>query len=170
MGLVILDIDETILHASPYEYSGSVPVVWEEDPGFGVKINHGDPWHVALRPSCMEFINELTNHYRVIFLTQGIISWQTCVFKELGLDDFISEIYGWNNITRSSVKLPDISKHSKLCMIDNRSHRDILTHQKANWLGVRFDRDNFIHCADWVGEEDHEPLTDHLDRVMEILS
>lgn len=169
---LILDIDDTLLKVDESQCETfKDPVQWPKN---------SPPWYVSVRPSTFEFL-ERTKHFKTICLTQGIIEWQKEVFKVTGIDKYIppEEIYGWTagddeNINwltfqREKTHLPNLPPGAKFCMIDNHNYRNMLTWQKANWLGVKFNESNFITCSAYSWGYETSSLLELIPRIEEIL-
>jgi hypothetical protein len=162
---IIIDADETLIYtrarpnnsvASEEFKKISVPVQW-----------HGEIGYALLRPSAMEFLEQLSLNYRLITLTQGIVSWQEAVYDRLGISKYISRVYGWND-TRTEIVLPQLPI-GEFVMVAHHEPTHPLTAAKAGWLGVEFTEKNFIHCEPWYGGADPKPLTDLLDPIINLL-
>lgn len=162
MKLLILDIDETLVHTKyQHQFPGSTPVIDE----------CGNSGYFSMpRPGVHEFLQSLQGRgWHVVSLTQGVVPFQEEVLKTLGLREYILSIYGWANTDRSSVIYPP-RDFEKMVMVDNRSMNHPFMSEKENWLGVHFDSTNFIKVQDFEGQDEVVPLLEYLPKIEELLA
>lgn len=171
MKTVLIDIDETLVYVcgpgtgrhAPEEFKkDATSVEWE-----------GLASYVQVRPSAFEFLQSLLDKgYQLKAITQGVVPWQARVFEDMKLDKYIptSEIYGWEDLNRSSVKKPDLNTLGKWIVVDNHPMRGMLSGQKAMWLQSYFDSTNYIVCPEWEGGPDDKPLTDLIPAIDKLLN
>ena len=124
------------------------------------------------RPSSKAFLQELASKYEVSMLTLGHSKFQARVLKELGLRDYIGDIYG-----------PDNCDSTPTCdnfvLVDDMEPHSLAIAYKLRWLGHQKGLENFqlwptklalhiVQCHPFTGGiDDIQPLTDLLPSIHE---
>lgn len=136
--VIVLDIDETLVYARR-KVKGSIEV--QSPVGSGPAI---------LRPGTVEFLEDLkSRNFEIISVTQGVVPWQKAVLDALGIGEFFSGIYGWEDLYRTKASRIDLST-SLVVMVDNLSHTEL--HEKEQWMNITLDPNkNFIRCDEFHG-------------------
>lgn len=160
--ILLVDCDETLIY-SRSNVPGSASFIDKIDK----KVEY-----TIIRPGTKEFLEAVHDRYKVMMVTQGIVSFQEQCLEIHGISHLIDYIYGCLSRTELNFQPHELPPEDKWLLIDNFSDQDWgNTAVKRQWLKQdRFQEGiNYLECEPFWGFDNGQSLCELLPKVYEIL-
>ncbi|CAI2364682.1 unnamed protein product [Moneuplotes crassus] len=154
---LVLDLDETLIHADETKSFNYQKVVYEQDSA--TRTKH----YMSTRPGLEEFLTRMAKFYEIVIFTASIKSYAKAMINTFDADNLISHVLTRKDCTcKKGVYYKDISKLGRplknVIIVDNYP----LLYSKH--------RENGLPIKTWLGNDKSDEELNKLSRILQKLS